>query len=432
MAGIAKLSHLRTTVNGSEVHLTAYSPASSLGWLDFDAAAADRVARLLHALQEPATLDVLGLGSVVNTLSNMLHPGTSYIHTNLRYLMFVPWILQGLEAERVAPGDFSRRLRHDEARLIDCLRHLGPGQGVIGYQAGRNLKRMPSSIYWGALREWGLRRVSLSLGEYAQRAAAMGRYRAARDDDGNVTDTSDPIWAALPSPPADFLQGKINFDMRPDEARTLVENIRRKQPETLLGSLCAQPYVAADCTYPWDVPQTDLPPQVAEVLHHARCFSELASGPQHAYNILVARRARQELRWETEEVEQVQLGKLSDWVQLVGSRRNELRSWVDDLPAFWKILRRNRRGPIRHGTRNFVTTIVELAVDNPEGFENNKDIHQVIRRREIRLKSNRARLGNRAALENWHGSPVGGRHTYRWSIAKAYLGEIATGLSARA
>ena len=233
---------------------------------------------------------------------------------------------------------------------------------------------------------------------------------------------------ALPPPPEDFLRDKIDFELRPDEARTLVDNIRREQPETLLGSLCAQPYVAADCTYPWDVPQTDLPPQVAEVLRHARCFSELTIGPQHAYNVLVARRAHQELRWETDEVERAQLGHLGDWVELVVSRRDELRAWVKELSAFWEILRRNRRSPIRHGTRNFVTTIAELAVNNPEGFENNEDIHKVISRREIRLKSNRARLGSRAALENWHGSPVGGRHTYRWSVAKGYLGEIAEAL----
>ena len=412
--------------------MTTYSPASSLGWLDFDAAAADRVATLLRALQEPATLDVLGLGSVVNTFSNMLHPGTSYIHTNLRYLMFVPWILQGLESERVAPGDFRRRLRQDETRLIDCLRHLGPGKGVIGYQAGRNLKRMPSSIYWGALWEWGVRRVSLGLGEYGQRAAALGRYRAARDDDGNVTDITQSVWAPLPSPPRDFLQAEISFELRPDEARTLVDNLRRKNPETLLASLCANPNIAARYTYPWDASRDSLPGPVAEVLHHARCFSELSTGPQHAYNILVARRARQELRWDTDELIESQLHGLRSWVMLVEARSEGLRAWVDELPAFWEILRRNRRGPIRHGTRDFVSTIVRLAVENPGGFENNEDIHQVIRRREIRLKSNRARLGSRAALENWHGSPVGGLHTYRWSVAKAYLGELATALQADA
>ena len=411
--------------------MTAYSPASSLGWLDFDAAAADRVATLLRALQEPATVDVLGLRSVVNTFSQMLHPGTSYIHTNLRYLMFVPWILQRLEADKVAPGDFFGRLRDDEARLIDCLRHLGGGQGVIGYQAGRNLKRMPSSIYWGALGDWGLRRLPIGIGEYAQRAAAFGRYRAPRDDDGNVTDETDSMWAALPPPPEDFLQADISFELRRDEAMVLIENIRRKDPETLLASLCAKPDIVAGCTYPWDLLERDLPlpGRVAEVLRHGRCFSELTAGPQHTYNFLVARRAHQELGWETKHIEESQLGHLNDWVELVESRREELRSWADDLPAFWKILGRKR---ISHGTRNFVARIVKLAVDNPRGFEDDPTTHDVIRRREIQLKSRRARLGNRAALENWNRSAGGGQHTYRWSIAKRYLGEIETALQAGA
>ena len=406
--------------------MTVYSPASSLGWLDFDATAAERVATLLHALREPSTLDVLGLGSVVNALSQMLHPGTSYVHTKLRYLMFLPWILQRLEADKVAPGDFFRRLHDDEARLIDCLRHLGPGQGVIGYRAGRNLKRMPSDIYWGALWDWGIRRFPLSLGEYAQRAAAIGRHRALRDDDGYVTDTTHSMWAPLEAPP-DFLQTNIGFELRHEEAQDLVDNIRYRHPQTLLASLCAMPGIAANRTYPWDVPENAVPGPVAETLHHARCFSELTTGPQHTYNILVARRAHRELRWDTDQVEQSQLRRLQRWVALVESRREDLRSWADHLPAFWELLGRNRIGD---GTRNFITTIVNMAVDNPEGFEDDPTVHEQIRLREIQLKGKRARLGNRAALENWNRSPVGGQHTYRWSIARNYLGEIATALRA--
>ena len=346
--------------------------------------------------------------------------------------MFLPWIFQRLEAEGVAPGDFSRRLREDEILLIERLRHLGPGQGVIGYQAGRNLKRMPSSIYWGGLGDWGIRRHPLSLGEYAQRVAAFGRYQAGRDDDGNAVDTTRPMWAPLPSPPDNFLQAKIDFELRTDEARALVDNIRHRHPQTLLASLCATPDVATHCKYPWDVPGGGLPVEVTEVLWHARCFSELTAGPQYAYNILVARRAGLDLGWATDEVEQSQLGRLQEWVELVADRHDELRSWVDHLPAFWELLDRNRRSPVSYGTRSFVTKAVNMAVDNPGGFQNDERYHKEICNREIQLKGKRARLANRAALENWHGSPVGGRQTYRWSIAKGYLAEIAEALEAGA
>lgn len=406
--------------------MTTYSPASSLGWLDLDAAAADRVATLLRALQEPSTLDVLGLGSVRDAFSQMLHPGTSYVHTRLRYLMFLPWIFQRLEADKVAPGHFFRRLRHHEAELIDCLRHLGPGQGVIGYQAGRNLKRMPSFIYWGGLWDWGLRRLPLSMGEYARRAAAVGGMLAAKtvDDDGHMTDTIAPMWAPLPDPPGDFLRADIDFEMRPEEVTTLVDNLRRRHPETLLASLCADPRKAADCRFPWDLPDnTVLSGRVPEVLRHARCFSELTSGPQIAYNFLVARQARQNLGWDTVGLEESQLGRLQQWVEMVERRHGELKSWADDLPAFWEILHRFH---IRHSTRNFITRTVRSAVDNPQGFENDPTVHEQIRLREIQLKGKRARLAHRAALENWNRSPSGGQFEYRWSVAKRYLAEIAT------
>ncbi|MDE0188638.1 MAG: DUF6361 family protein [bacterium] len=405
--------------------MTTYSPASSLGWLDFDAAATERVATLLRSLQEPTTLDVLGLGSVRDAFSGMLHPGTSYIQTKLRYFMFLPWTFQRIEQDQVAPGDFFQRLRHDEALLIDCLRHLGPGNRVIGFQAGRNLKRMPSSIYWGGLGDWGLRRLPLSLGEYAQRAAALGRYRAARDDDGIVTDPSSSMWAPLPPAPEGFLEADITFKLRSVEAATIVENIRHRQGDTLLAWLLTQPHLAAGCDFPWEVSSHGMRAELTDVVRHARCFSELTAGPQYAYNVLVARRARQELGWDTARLLEGQLGRLQRWVEMVQSRHGELLSWVDDLPAFWKLLDRYR---IRRSTRDFIAGIVRTAVDNPEGFEQDSTVHEQIRLREIRLKGKRARLAYRAALENWNQTAAGGQLGYRWSIAKNYIGEIADAL----
>src|SRR3954451_1955956 len=102
--------------------VTTSSPASSFGWLALDAAASERVATLLRALDEPAALDPLGLGSIRDAFSWMLSPGTSTIQTRLRYVVFLPWICAGLEAQRVQPAEFARRLLDAEAQLIECLR----------------------------------------------------------------------------------------------------------------------------------------------------------------------------------------------------------------------------------------------------------------------------------------------------------------------
>ena len=359
----------------------------------------------------------------------MLSPGTSTIQTRIRYFLFLPWICARLEAERVRPADFARRLREDEARLIDCLRHLGPNQGVIGYTAGRELKRMPSEAYWAGLVSWGLRRLDLSIAEYGQRAAALGRNRPDRDDDGHTIVSTASMWAAIPSLPEDFLHADITFDLRRDEALVLVDHIRQKHPGTLLAFLCGRPDIPVDIAYPWDLLSDGLPGQLAEVLHHARCFSELTVGPQHVYNLLLARKAKAELGWDTDELEANELDHIGDWVELVADRYEELRAWVDDLPEFWNFLAEHN---ISAPTRDFLTAMATRAITNPAGFAEDPAVHARIRDREIRLKSKRARLAHRSALENWNQGPFGGQLNYRWPITRSYLTDIAAGLRAGA
>ena len=402
--------------------MTSYAAESSLGWLDLDAAASERVGTLLRSFEEPTTLDVLGFGTIRDAFSGMLSPGTSTIHTRLRYFMFLPWIFRRLEHERVSPGDFRERLRQDEAKLIDCLRHLGANQGVIGYTAGRDLKRMPSEVYWGGLGVWGIRRLDLSLPEYGKRISSLGRIRHERDDDGNVTRQSMLMWPVDPPVPDDFLQSDITFELDPAEAQFLADSVRRRHPDSLLAVLCGMPDVADGVDYPWDLPTHGLPDPLVETLRHARCFSELTVGPQLVYNILLARRARDEFRWDTNDLEADQSSDLNEWGRLIDDRYDDLHSWVTDLPELWRVLADHR---IRSGTQDFVSEMVKRAVADPVGFGDDPMVHRLIRDREILLKGKRARLAHRAALENWNQEPVGGQLNYRWPVTQGYLADIA-------
>ena len=73
---------------------------------------------MLRSLEEPDTLDVLGLGAVRDAFSDMLSPGTSTVQTRLRYFIFLPWIFKRLEDQRVPAADFARTLR-DASELTD-------------------------------------------------------------------------------------------------------------------------------------------------------------------------------------------------------------------------------------------------------------------------------------------------------------------------
>lgn len=408
--------------------MTAYAPASSIGWLDLDAAASERVGTLLRSLEEPGTLDELGLGTIRDAFSAMLSPGTSTVQTRLRYFIFLPWIFGSLESERVPPVDFSHRLREDEARLIDCLRHLGPGQGVIGYISGRDLKRMTSEAYWGGLGSWGLRQLDLSIAQYGQRAAAIGRLRTERDDDGEVTRRVTSMWAPIPQAPEDFLKSDITFELRIEEAQVLVDQIRRYHPGSLLAVLCGMPDVAEGANYPWEVPTGGLPDHLLQLLRHARCFSELTLGPQLVYNVLLSRKARMEFGWETHEIEDQQLSKLERWGNMLDGQYKNLTSWVENLPEFWNVL---AGYSISRRTRDFIATVVKRAVANPLNLANDPVVQESIRYRELQLKSTRARLSYRTALENWNQAPLGGQLDYRWSVTKSYLADIAGALKNR-
>ena len=402
--------------------MTDYAPASSLGWLDLDGAASEQVSTLLSSLDEPGTLDVLGLGSIRDALADMLSPGTSTVQTRLRYFVFLPWIFQRLEAEDVPPAEFASKLRDYEAELIACLLR-GPNEGVIGRVAGRNLKRMPSDIYWSGLGAWGIRRRDLSIVEYSHQATVLGRLRPERDNDGNAVEPTTSMWAAIPEAPESFPTGEITFELEPAEAQVLTEGIRRHHPDTLIAVLSAEPGLSLDSIdYPWLVPTPRLPDRLTEVLRHARCFSELTLGPRLVYNLLVARKARNDLGWTTEEMIDRQLEQLDGWASLVESRHEDLGSWIDEPEEFRQFLAGHN---IAYRTLHFWNDLARRAVNDPTGFAEDREVHQLVTDRERRLKTARARLSHRAALESG-GLPANiGQLDYRWSITKRYLQDLA-------
>jgi hypothetical protein len=172
---------------------------------------------------------------------------------------------------------------------------------------------------------------------------------------------------------------------------------------------------------------TGLPEALDDALRQAQCFSELTVGPQHVYNLLLARKARDELGWETGSTEERETARLETWTATLSQRYDELRAWVDDLPAFWAFL-----GPdanVSEPTQRFVERVVRLGIEAPEAFASDSRLHALIQDRELRLKTKRARLTNRAALEGWNGDPFGGQLTFRWPIARSYLADMSQTLA---
>ena len=127
---------------------------STLSWLDSSEHERRTVLDLVSALNEPGTLDELGIGSIRDTFSEELFPGTSTIQTRARYFLFVPWIMQMVEAS--STSSHANHARWLQLQLCNALvKSHGEDPGVIGRQAVASLQRWPVDIYWLGMARWG-------------------------------------------------------------------------------------------------------------------------------------------------------------------------------------------------------------------------------------------------------------------------------------
>src|SRR5690242_11635000 len=69
---------------------------SQISWVSFDPAELEAARRVIESLGSNNTVDVLGLGNLMESVSDFLFPATSTLHTRARYLVFVPSILANL------------------------------------------------------------------------------------------------------------------------------------------------------------------------------------------------------------------------------------------------------------------------------------------------------------------------------------------------
>ena len=406
--------------------MTSYQAQSSIGWLDYDDDASRKMNETLRALDEPSTLDPLGLGSIRDAFSDLIAPGTSTIHTRLRYFLFIAWICQHIEKSDTTATQFASRLRSDEATLIECLKVGGEKVGVLGRSSGKNLKRMPSSAYWGGLGIWGLRKRDWSIAEYGRN---IGQLRASKKIDGadeTISNSLTTIWSNIPSAPADFLSSGIEFKLTTQEAEFIIHRIRESNPKSLLAFLCKNPRLASNTDFPWEINQGSLPGDLKKLLFDAQNVSELTLGPQLVYNLLVAQRAGTELGRDVEDDVAYQLERLNDWAETISSRQDELVEWVKQLNVLWIELGTNANIPRR--ASDFVTTMIHLALENPHKFAENLEVQKLVRERELVLKQKRSRFINSEALKEWKSPGFGGQLSYRWRIAESYLADIAIAL----
>ena len=406
--------------------------ASTISWLDHSEDDQRRVREILRLFEDTDTVDDLGIGTIRDAISNSLFPGTSVIQTRARYFLFVPWLFR--RAEQRHPQQLVAKATDMERNLIEPLRAGGDTDGLIGVQQGKDVRTLPSAIFWGGLIRYGIfLSPSLTIRQYGRQFA---RGLAALDSEDEIGDRIPSFWQRdIPDPPSDLFRFKVaTFDLTREEAEWLCERIissdRPDQPASLLTAYIrdlrrGDPLVAADAMWDAAVP-TDTPPSIAELVQHAEQFSCATQGAALLYNLMLA---EERLATDLEPTDGTSVDnyrlRLAEWTAT--ATRIRLAAWAGRIADFWDCVLDNRVR-IPHETQIFLNGWAHLLAEDLRHLATSQDARALIRDREFQHKRGQARLANKKRLREWTGNAGTRPLVFRWPQVQRMLIDIADGL----
>lgn len=420
--------------------------ASSFTWLDYSERDKRKMMAVIDAFKERDTRDELGIGSVRDGFADLFFPGTSTIQTRAKYFLFVPWIYSKLENEKVSSRKFASQAKKFEFDLISSLMGTEDKEGIIGRQAGPTLKRLPSSVYWQGLSQWGIRRFRGNQSQYHSMADTFHskniKISASAEEREFIGDSVTRNWhGGLPPVPNGFPK-KAFLALNFEEAEYLQERIIQSAPTTLLAFLVSvKPNEAArfvknykPVAFPWEHPRYgSFPVEIKEQLAHARFFSEVIWGASLLYNFMLAQKAVEVNDIHEDRVERYR-DNLTTWWDIIQARQVDFVLWSNNRPRFWEIVRANR-ARVTPSTRLFINDWIDevlkaAGTGDVAGLIENKQVRKMISDREKFLKGGLARLHNPRMLELWKGAAGAGRLDYRWGrTAQVLVTDILKGLA---
>lgn len=198
-------------------------PQPELGWVWLSQSERTAAQDSLSSAGPDGTRDELGFGVIHFAYADRFFPGTSVQHTSLRYIWFICWALQEM-AERSAGGPFLiERFEEIEDRIGHRLIETYGDRDRTGIIGGRVLRKggspvsKPSTIYWSALRTWGLLTPLRSTGAAPYLGDLVRHWDAFTRRDGLEVDVEGPREFFLDPPPMPSgwmrKKGELSFDL---------------------------------------------------------------------------------------------------------------------------------------------------------------------------------------------------------------------------
>jgi hypothetical protein len=402
--------------------------ASSIAWIDTSPDEQRRIRELIKLFAQPESRDELGMGQVRDSLSDLLFPGTSTLHTRARYFVLIPWCFQHVTARRRG-RDVAAHVKRAERELVESLRRDG-ASGIIGARVGAQVKNLPSTLYWSALVSYGILTRDLNpdqltgsisgLDPDADEAAARPRHE----------------WhPRVPKAPSGFPRSLDDgialggLELRPAEASWLRERMVENARDSLLEHLLlADEPPGAISRAPWEDPLcVAVEGGPRHVMEHARALSLLVQGAALVYNVLIAEAYEAAGFDRVREPVAKHSAAFEEWLDRADELGN-LRAW--DSEEFWSLVDNPRISVV---TRRFVDTVAvfvrdgtaRTVVDDP-----GSPLRALVADRERFIKGGQSRLGvNRKLLGAWGGSSGADEIVFRWGQVRRIVTDVHEGLA---
>ncbi len=400
---------------------------SFIGWLDYSEAEQQQVNELIRFFEQPGTVDDLGIGTIRDAFSNRLFPGTSIIQTRARYFLFVPWIYNRCEEKHrshlVAKADDMER------KLIGALLANEDHDGLIGRVAGKDVRTLPSTIYWSGLGRYGIfLRPGLTKSQLGRQVVGGGELL---DAESELSDRPRVNWQQeLPPPPDGFFDfDYADFALTRDEAEWLSERVL--STEVTRGVNLLSCFVRDVRTSPVDLQGsfwvTDLPDgttdEIRSLVHHAARFSASMHGAALLYNQMLAEARGAD---GDDALADLWADELTAWAE--GAAALEVPRWSAETSAFWSCILVDGVN-VSDSTRSFVEQWSDLLASTPLDQIGRLDAaRQLVRNRELQHKRVQARFGNRTRLMDWNGNAGTAPLVFRWPQVQRFLADLSAGL----
>lgn len=395
-----------------------------LGWVDYSREERETIKELLKVLGESGSLDELGVGIVRDSISDILYPGNSVLHTRAKYYILIPELFKKAMKSGLTTGAEVRNLINtDQDRIARALRRAVDEEtgtkaaGIIGGRSDRGVKMKPTRIYWNALRTTEiLCNGDMSFDDACSAVAGNNRkmqnivikYESDADDAGvgNFALFNAPCKERI----EDYLDNPT-LHLRRDEADYLrTQFLHVPVMKNTLIEYCLKTKTSFDGVALDDIPTEGMPEVLAHNLELATEFANFIYGAYIVYNLLFIENGG---KYATAEEKSRLENKYKDW------KKNS-----PGLPHRDEILKLVRNHEhYKAALRDFLIRF-EGAVKNNTTDSCSDEEKRIIRQREQACKSVKAKIGKDYPYQEIQGSPM----NYRHGTGQTIISDILRGM----